>query len=74
MGSELYILPVIFNDIKIKGRDSDIPFKFYVRIISNEINNINKKKYQYRFVWEKTIKQILLEYKETKNLSLIKET
>ena len=72
LSSELYILTVIFNDIKIKGRDSDIPYEFYIRIITNEINKINKKlKYQFRLVWEKAIKQILL-YKETKNLSLIK--
>ena len=38
--SELYILTVIFNENKIKGRDSDIQYEFNFRFISNEINNI----------------------------------
>ena len=61
---------MIFNDVKRKKYDSDINFNFYDDLLSDQINKIKKtSNADYKFIWEKRIKEILLDSTAGKNKS-----
>lgn len=71
---DLKILGLIFNDVKRKSKNDKIDFNFYIDLLTNQKNKI-KEEYNidYRFSWEKKIKNILIESKLKGDISIIED-
>ena len=67
---ELKIFKMIFNDIKMENEKNRIDYDFFNKLILQELNSLkNNNEYQYRFNWEKEIKNIIINYIKTNDAS-----
>ena len=67
---ELKIFKMIFNDIKMESEKNRIDYDFFNKLILQELNSLkNNNEYQYRFNWEKEIKNIIINYIKTNDAS-----
>ena len=71
---DLKILGLIFNDVKRKSKNDKIDFNFYIDLLTNQKNKIKEElNIDYRFSWEKKIKNILIESKLKDDISIIED-
>ena len=65
---ELKIFKILFNDIKMESEKNQIDYNFYNKLIIQEINSYkNNNESEFRFNWEREIKNIITNYIKTNN-------